>query len=153
MADTSLNENRLGLLIWQTANVWQSRLRVKLHKFKISLNEYLILETIFKLHKVNESITQIKITKNSFINTAVVSSKLNFLEDKKLIKRLSSYNKRSNNIVLTEKGSNFVINLINEIENEEKIFFEKLNQETFNFTNSLKLLLGKKIRIKANYND
>ncbi|PPR48844.1 MAG: hypothetical protein CFH15_01490 [Alphaproteobacteria bacterium MarineAlpha5_Bin5] len=151
MADTSLNENRLGLLIWQTANVWQSRLRVKLHKFKISLNEYLILETIFKLHKVNESITQIKITKNSFINTAVVSSKLNFLEDKKLIKRLSSYNKRSNNIVLTEKGSNFVINLINEIANEEKIFFEKLNQETFNFTNSLKLLLGKKIRIKANY--
>jgi len=151
MADTSLNENRLGLLIWQTANVWQSTLRVKLHKFKISLNEYLILETIFKLHKVNESITQIKITKNSFINTAVVSSKLNFLEDKKLIKRLSSYNKRSNNIVLTEKGSNFVINLINEIENEEKIFFEKLNQETFNFTNSLKLLLGKKIRIKANY--
>ena len=151
MADTSLNENRLGLLIWQTANVWQSRLRVKLHKFKISLNEYLILETIFKLHKVNESITQIKITKNSFINTAVVSSKLNFMEDKKLIKRLSSYNKRSNNIVLTEKGSNFVINLINEIENEEKIFFEKLNQETFNFTNSLKLLLGKKIRIKANY--
>tara|TARA_Y100000590_G_scaffold344610_1_gene394041 strand:- start:1125 stop:1583 length:459 start_codon:yes stop_codon:yes gene_type:complete len=151
MVDTSLNENRLGLLIWQTANVWQSRLRVKLHKFKISLNEYLILETIFKLHKVNESITQIKITKNSFINTAVVSSKLNFLEDKKLIKRLSSYNKRSNNIVLTEKGSNFVINLINEIANEEKIFFEKLNQETFNFTNSLKLLLGKKIRIKANY--
>ncbi len=151
MADTSLNENRLGLLIWQTANVWQSTLRVKLHKFKISLNEYLILETIFKLHKVNESITQIKITKNSFINTAVVSSKLNFLEDKKLIKRLSSYNKRSNNIVLTEKGSNFVINLINEIANEEKIFFEKLNQETFNFTNSLKLLLGKKIRIKANY--
>ena len=151
MADTSLNENRLGLLIWQTANVWQSRLRVKLHKFKISLNEYLILETIFKLHEVNESITQIKITKNSFINTAVVSSKLNFLEDKKLIKRLSSYNKRSNNIVLTEKGSNFVINLINEIANEEKIFFEKLNQETFNFTNSLKLLLGKKIRIKANY--
>ena len=151
MVDTSLNENRLGLLIWQTANVWQSRLRVKLHKFKISLNEYLILETIFKLHEVNESITQIKITKNSFINTAVVSSKLNFLEDKKLIKRLSSYNKRSNNIVLTEKGSNFVINLINEIANEEKIFFEKLNQETFNFTNSLKLLLGKKIRIKANY--
>ena len=27
MADTSLNENRLGLLIWQTSNIWQSKLR------------------------------------------------------------------------------------------------------------------------------
>ena len=35
----------------------------------------------------------------------------------------------------------------------ENVFFSKLNQETFNFTNSLKLLLGKKIRIKANYNE
>ena len=31
--------------------------------------------------------------------------------------------------------------------------FNKLNEETFNFINSLKLLLGKKIRIKANYNE
>ena len=31
----------------------------------------------------------------------------------------------------------------------ESNIFSKLNEETFNFTNSLKLLLGKKIRIKA----
>jgi len=35
------------------------------------------------------------------------------------------------------------------LEKEEKLMFEKLKNETFNFTNSLKLLLGKKIRIKA----
>ena len=43
-----------------------------------------------------------------------------------------------------------IINHVVEVENE---FFDKLNQETFNFINSLKLLLGKKIRIKANYNE
>ena len=43
-----------------------------------------------------------------------------------------------------------IINHVVEVENE---FFSKLNQETFNFINSLKLLLGKKIRIKANYNE
>ena len=40
-----------------------------------------------------------------------------------------------------------IIDDINEIESN---IFSKLNEETFNFTNSLKLLLGKKIRIKAN---
>ena len=29
MADTSLNENRLALLIWQTSNLWQSKVRLK----------------------------------------------------------------------------------------------------------------------------
>tara|TARA_Y100000746_G_scaffold34806_1_gene26117 strand:- start:122 stop:250 length:129 start_codon:yes stop_codon:yes gene_type:complete len=35
------------------------------------------------------------------------------------------------------------------IEKEEERLFNKLDNETFNFINSLKLLLGKKIRIKA----
>ena len=41
--------------------------------------------------------------------------------------------------------------IIDEVIKTDINFFTKLNQETFNFTNSLKLLLGKKIRIKANY--
>ncbi len=153
MADTSLNENRLGLLIWQTSNVWQSNLRRILKEYNISLNEYLILETIFKLSNINKNISQIQITKNTSIDTAVVSTKLSFLENKKLIKRVYSGNNRSKKIILSKNGLNLVENLIENIETDEKNFFEKLNQETFNFTNSLKLLLGKKIRIKANYND
>ena len=43
--------------------------------------------------------------------------------------------------------------MIEEIIQTENNFFNKLNHETFNFINSLKLLLGKKIRIKANYNE
>ena len=47
MADTSLNENRIGLLIWQTSNLWQSKLRKELSKYKISFNEYIIIENEF----------------------------------------------------------------------------------------------------------
>ena len=153
MADTSLNENRIGLLVWQTSNVWQSNLRKLLRDYNISLNEYLILEAIFNLDKTNKNISQIAITKNTSIVTSVVSSKLTFLEDKKFIKRLYSGNNRSKKITLTKNGYDLVENLIKNVERVEKHFFEKLNQETFNFTNSLKLLLGKKIRIKANYNE
>ena len=149
MADTSLNENRLGLLIWQTSNVWQARLRFLLKDYNLSLNEYLILETIYKLKPTNNTISQVDISTNSSIDTAVISVKLKNLESKNLISKLASFNNRSNRLILSEKGNKLINSIIKIIEIEESKIFDKLNEETFNFTNSLKLLLGKKIRIKA----
>jgi len=153
MADTSLNENRIGLLIWQTCNLWQSKLRNKLSNYNISFNEYLIIETIYILSKTSNDISQIDIAKNCFIDKSVVSTKLTLLNRKKLIKKMTPNDNRSNRLILTNEGINIVENIINDIVQIESDFFGKLNEETFNFINSLKLLLGKKIRIKANYNE
>ena len=149
MADTSLNENRLGLLIWQTSNIWQSKLRNILKNHKISLNEYLIIETLFKLSSLTKIVSQISIANNSFLDVSVVSTNLTLLEKKNLILRTQIDN-RSKNIILTDQGLSLISSLVKFIANEEIDFFNKLGNETFNLTNSLKLLLGKKIRIKAN---
>jgi hypothetical protein len=66
---------------------------------------------------------------------------------------MTSNDNRSNRLILTREGINIIESIIDEIILTEKNFFGKLNEETFNFINSLKLLLGKKIRIKANYNE
>ena len=152
MADTSLNENRLGLLIWQTSNIWQSKLRNILKNHKISLNEYLIIETLFKLSSLTKIVSQISIANNSSLNVSVVSTNLTLLENKNLILRTSIDN-RSKNILLTDQGLSLISSLVKFIANEEIDFFNKLGNETFNLTNSLKLLLGKKIRIKAEKQD
>ena len=152
MADTSLNENRLGLLIWQTSNIWQSKLRKILKNHKISLNEYLIIETLFKLSSLTKTVAQIRIANNSSLDVSVVSTNLTLLENKNLILRTYIDN-RSKNILLTDQGLSLISFLIKIIKNEEIEFFNKLGNETFNLTNSLKLLLGKKIRIKANINN
>ena len=152
MADTSLNENRLGLLIWQTSNIWQSNLRKILKNHKISLNEYLIIETLYKLSSLTKIVSQISIAKNSSLDVSVESTNLTILENKNLILRTHIDN-RSKNILLTNQGLTLVSSLIKIIKNEEIDFFNKLGNETFNLTNSLKLLLGKKIRIKANKNN
>ena len=152
MADTSLNENRLGLLIWQTSNIWQSKLRKILKNHKISLNEYLIIETLFKLSSLTKIVSQISIANNSFLDVSVVSTNLTLLENKNLILRTQIDN-RSKNIILTDQGLSLISSLVKSIANEEIDFFNKLGNETFNLTNSLKLLLGKKIRIKANKNN
>jgi hypothetical protein len=60
---------------------------------------------------------------------------------------------RSNKLALTKQGNIIVEKIIENVIEEENLFFSKLNQETFNFINSLKLLLGKKIRIRAKLND
>ena len=153
MADTSLNENRLSILVWQTSNLWQSKIRLLLKNVNITFNEYLILETLYKLQQNLENITQQDICKNSSIDRSVVSLKINSLEEKKLLSRSQPKDKRSNVLILTNNGKFLVESLIKNIENQENIIFEKLGSEVFNFTNSLKLLLGKKIRIKAKLND
>ena len=153
MADTSLNENRIGLLIWQTSNLWQSSIRRQILRFNLSFNEYLILETVYNLSKLLTEINQVDIVKHSFIDKSVVSAKLTKLDKKKLIKKMTPNDNRSNKLALTREGKIIVEKIINDVIEVENVFFRKLNQESFNFINSLKLLLGKKIRIKANYNE
>ena len=142
----------MGLLIWQTSNIWQSKLRKILKIYKISLNEYLIIETLFKLSSLTKIVSQISIANNSSLDVSVVSTNLTLLENKNLILRTHIDN-RSKNILLTDQGLSLIKSLIKIIKNEEIDFFNKLGNETFNLTNSLKLLLGKKIRIKANKNN
>ena len=153
MADTSLNENRLALLIWQTSNLWQSKVRHKLKESQITLNEYLILETIYLLQQENINITQQDICKNASIDRSVVSLRVSKLEEKKLISKQQPQDKRSDSLILTAAGNDLINNVIDNIVDLENELFNKLGSEIFNFTNSLKLLLGKKIRIRAKLND
>ena len=153
MADTSLNENRLALLIWQTSNLWQSKVRQKLKESEITLNEYLILETIYLLQQQKINITQKDICINASIDRSVVSLRVSILEEKKLISKQQPQDKRSDSLILSEAGNYLINNIIDNIVELENELFNKLGSEIFNFTNSLKLLLGKKIRIRAKLND
>lgn len=150
MADTFLYERKIGLLIWQTSNYWQSKLRKTLKPYNLSLNEYLILESIFLLKNTNKELSQNKISSFSGIDLSVASVTFKFLEKKNLISRQLKFDNRKKIIEMLRKGENLYKEISPFILTEEKTIFMKLENETLNFTNSLKLLLGKNIRIKAN---
>ena len=152
MADTSLNENRISILIRQISNLWHSKLRKLLKEYQISINEYLILETIYHLSNVNSSydITQTLISNESTVDYSVVSIKILSLEKNKYIEKVNSFNSRSNKIEITKLGIDLVLKIINDVQKEEDFLFEKLGVEKNNFINTLRLILGKKIRIKVN---
>ena len=149
MADTSLIENKIGLLIWKASNYWQSNLRKILNPYNISLNEYLILQSIKYLLGEKSNIYQSEIAHFIGIDISVTSVTLKSLEQKKYISRQIKDDNRKKIIKILQHGKDLFQILYPLIEKEEELLFNKLNNETFNFTNSLKLLLGKKIRIKV----
>ena len=152
MADTSLAEKKIGLLVWQVSNSWQNKLRQKLKLHKLTLNEYLILESITELHQQSILLTQNIISIFAGIDVTVVSVVLKLLERKNLIKRTIDKDNRKKTIEMLSNGRKLFNEIQPIIELEEKKIFDKLQNEKFNFINLLKLILGKKLRIKAEKN-
>ena len=149
MADTSLIEGNIGLLVWKTSNFWQSKLRKILSPYKISLNEYLILKSIYSLSQSSLIIYQNEISHFIGIDISVTSVTLKLLEKKNYIERGFKSDNRRKNIKILKNGAE-LFNIIHPLlQKEEDQMFNKLNTETFNFINSLKLILGRKLRIKA----
>ena len=149
MADTSLSEKKIGLLVWQLSNYWQSKLRKILKDYNLTLNEYLILESISNLLENQKELSQNEISIFAGIDISVASVTFKLLENKKLIVRGTKNDNRKKIVDMLASG----INLYNKVNpfilKEELNIFNKLHSEIYNFKNSLKLLLGKRIRIKA----
>ena len=149
MADTSLSEKKIGLLVWQLSNYWQSKLRKIVKDYNLTLNEYLILEAIFKLMQNQKGLSQIEISIFSGIDISVASVTFKLLENKKLIIRRTKKDNRKKIVEMLASGINLYKKVSPLVLEEELNIFSKLDNEIHNFKNSLKLLLGKSLRIKA----
>ena len=149
MENSSLSEKKIGLLIWNVSIYWQNKLRLILSQYHLSLNEYLILESLKILKKNINLPSQINISSFSGIDESVVSVCLKSLENKKLIKRTVDQDNRKKVINILPTGQKLFDEIFPKINQQENKLFDKLQSEKLNFCNSLKLILGKKIRIKA----
>ena len=150
MADTSLSEKKIGLLIWQVSNYWQTNLRKILKDYDLTLNEYLILESIKRLQQNKNEIAQNEISIYAGIDISVASVTFKLLESKKLIVRIIKKDNRKKIIEMLVSGNNLYNKISPLVLEKEKNIFDKLQNESNNFTNSLKLILGRSLRIKAN---
>ena len=149
MADTSLAEKKIGLLVWQLSNHWQSKLRKILKDYKLTLNEYLVLESISDLSENQKELSQNEISIFAGIDISVASVTFKLLENKKLITRITKNDNRKKIVEMLASGMNLYKKISPLVFEEELIIFSKLDNEIHNFKNSLKLLLGKSLRIKA----
>ena len=142
-------EIKTGLLLWKVSNLWQNKLRNVLQQFSLTINEFLVLETLHHLKNSKINITQVYLSKSSGIDISVISVVLKSLNKKILVYKQSDKDNRKNIIKLTNKSIALLKNILPLTNEAEKNFFDKLKKEESNFSNSLKLILGKKLRIKA----
>ena len=116
---------------------------------EITLNEYLVLESISDLSENKKELSQNEISIFAGIDISVASVTFKLLENKKLIIRRTKNDNRKKIVEMLASG----INLYNMVKpliiKEELNIFYKLNDEIHNFQNLIKLLLGKRVRIKA----
>ena len=136
-------------MIWNVSIYWQNKLRFILSQYHLSLNEYLILESLKILKNKIRFPSQINISSFSGIDESVVSVSLKSLENKNLIKRTVDQDNRKKVINILPTGQKLFDEIFPKINQQETNLFDKLQGEKLNFCNSLKLILGKKIRIKA----
>ena len=143
MADTSLYEKKIGLLIWTVSKFWQNKLRFILNKYTISLNEYLILESLSILNKNSILPSQTRISSFSGIDESVVCVCLKNLENKNFIKRSVDKDNRKKVINISSSGKK----LFNEIFSSQKtrIYNALRNSQSesvSNFKNVLKKIIN-----------
>jgi Transcriptional regulators len=115
----------------------------------MTLNEFLLLESIYELQSKQKTISQNELSIYSGIDTAVVSVVIKNLERKKFIKRITDIDNRKKSIEMLSMGSEQFNIIYPKVITEEQNIFSKLQNEKNNFTNSLRLILGKKLRIKV----
>ena len=147
MSDNYHIDKKIGLLLWKTSNYWQNSIKRVLSEYSLTFNEFIILETL--LFESKKNITQIYLSKSSGVNISVVSTALKTLENKLLIKKNIDIDNRKKIIELTKNAITLTKKISPIIERLEKNFFSKLGSAELNFTNSMRIVLGKKIRIKA----
>ena len=152
MADTSLSYEKIGLLVWQVSNYWQNTMRNSLKEFNLTLNEYLILQSLSNINIPSDEISQKKISSFSGIDISVVSVVLKLLENKGYVNRSFDKDNRKKTVEMLARGKNIYKVVYPKLQSIEHDIFVKLQSESINFTNSLKLILGKKVRIKATKN-
>ena len=115
----------------------------------MTLNEYLVLESISDLSENKKKLSQNEISIFAGIDISVASVTFKLLENKKLIIRTTRNDNRKKIVEMLASG----INLYNKVKplilREELKIFYKLNDEIYNFKNLIKLLLGKSVRIKV----
>ena len=111
--------------------------------------KFIILETLFILSNSLKSITQVLLSQSSGVDISVVSTVLKNLRKKSYINRKTGLDNRNKIIELTPEAISLLKKILPIVNKAEMFFFSKLGKEEINFCNFLRLILGRKIRIKA----
>lgn len=134
-----------GFLLWQTATLWQRGLKKELDKISITYPQYVLMSSLLKLSKQQESVTQINLSGHSQTDPMTTSAIIKILQRKNLIEREEHHaDTRAKKITLTAEGLKVTKQAVKTIEKFDKRFFKPLDKKEKSFQEKLVSLLPAK---------
>jgi len=125
--------------ILELARLTQNKLKQELGEYDLSYYQALILVA---LHVEQNPTTQVKELVDSFpITKGAISQNISILESQKLVKRVSTNDKRMTLVKISSKGIGLAQELMGVFERSERSFEKILNKETQLELDQLKLQL------------
>lgn len=123
-------EESLGLLLWQTTITWQRQIRDLLEPYGISHPQFVIMAILLWHDEHQDIINQVTIINMSKLDKMTVSASLKKLTTLGYVHREeNSIDTRSKSVSLTQLGTEFIRQLVPQIEQLDATFFGRLNQE------------------------
>ncbi len=118
-----------GFLLWHTSTSWRSRIETVLKTFGLTHPQFVILATSGWLTKNGELTTQAAIGKMAGLDPNTTSQIIKGLEQKELLKRDKSSDRRAKNVSLTSQGTIILKSAMPAVEKADAQFFSPLIKE------------------------
>ena len=123
-------ETSPGFLLWQVSSIWRRKVESVLSTLHLTHPQFVLLAGIGWLTRNNTEITQVALAKHCNTNITMTSQILRSLEERGYIKRTKQIgNEKSKFPQLTEKGTLIIKNALPLVEEVDKKFFGKLDQD------------------------
>lgn len=115
-----------GFLLWHVSTAWRGSIELMLKSIGLTHPQFVILATLGWLTRKADRVNQALIGKMAGLDPNTVSQIIRGLEQKELIMREKSSDKRAKNPILTIKGANILKRAMPAVETKDAEFFHNL---------------------------
>lgn len=120
-------QDSLGFMFWQTSNLWQRKMVKALKPIDLTLAQFVILAGTARLETGSEPVTQVRLARQAKTDVMMTSQVVRKLQRKGLLTRKQSEaDPRANEIELTDRGRQTVVNGLAIVQKVEESFFRPL---------------------------
>jgi len=137
-------EENAGFLLWQTANLWQRKMKEQLDKVGITHVQFLLLNTLASFNLlVDKPITQAMLAEKSGCDKMMTSKVIRLLEERQFVVRKPHHaDTRSLTILITKSGMELLQKATPVFMDVDKLFFkpikDKVNSQNKRFKKIIK---------------
>jgi DNA-binding MarR family transcriptional regulator len=138
-------EKSPGFLLWHVSTAWRSAIEHVLKPLALTHPQFVVLASLGWLTRNGERVTQAMLGVMVGLDPNTISQIVRGLENKKLIKREASADRRVKNPFLTATGSHLVAQALPAVEAADKAFFSTLTAQELTVMTHLFQRLSKAI--------